>query len=88
MCLSTWGLHRLEREKARKILHRLKAGWLNWRSSASVLCDRCITIKFQGKFCKTAIKSTLLYGAECWAPKKQNVQKMVVTEMQMLKWIW
>ena len=29
----------------------------------------------------------MLYGAECWATKRQHVQKMSVTEMRMLRWI-
>jgi hypothetical protein len=29
----------------------------------------------------------MLYGAECWAIKRQHIQKMSVAEMQMLRWI-
>ena len=29
----------------------------------------------------------MLYGTECWAVKKQHVQKMSVVEMRMLRWM-
>ena len=29
----------------------------------------------------------MLYGAECWAANKQQVHKMSVAEMRMLRWM-
>jgi hypothetical protein len=29
-----------------------------------------------------------MYDAECWATKEQHIQKMSVTEMQILRWIY
>jgi hypothetical protein len=29
----------------------------------------------------------MMYGAECWATKGQQIQKMSVAEMRMLRWI-
>ena len=29
----------------------------------------------------------MLYGTECWATKKQHVDKMSVAEMRMLRWM-
>ena len=29
----------------------------------------------------------MLYGAECWATNKQQVHKMSVAEMRMLRWM-
>ena len=34
-----------------------------------------------------AIRSTMLYGTECWAVKKQYVSKMNVAEMRILRWM-
>jgi len=44
-------------------------------------------MKLKGKFYRTAIRPAMLYGSECWATKKQNVQKMGVAEMRMLRWM-
>ena len=69
------------------VIHRIKAGWIKWRSAIGVLCDRRIPVKLKGKFYRTAIRPAMLYGSECWATKKQNVQKMGVAEMRMLRWM-
>jgi len=45
--------------------HRIQAGWLKWRSATGVLCDRNIPLWLKGKFYRTDIRPTLLYGTEC-----------------------
>ena len=35
-----------------------------------------------------AIKSAMLYGAECWPTKIRRVQQLSVAEMRMLRWIY
>ena len=49
------------------------------------MCDRNILLNLRGKFYRTAIKPTLLYGTEYWANKKQHIQKMSVAKMRILK---
>ena len=44
-------------------------------------------LSLKGKFYKTAIRHFLLYGTECWANKKQHIQKISVTEVRMLRWM-
>lgn len=52
-----------------------------------MLCDRSIPLKLKGKFYRTAIRPVLFYNAECWASKKEHIQKFGVTEMWMLRWM-
>ena len=52
-----------------------------------MLCDRNIPAKLKGKFYRTAVRPAMLYGAKCWATKKQHVHKMGVAEMRMLRWM-
>ena len=40
-----------------------------------------------GKFYKTDMRSSMLYGTECWAIKMQYVLKMSIVGMIMLRWI-
>ncbi|KAM3015773.1 hypothetical protein FF2_028310 [Malus domestica] len=65
--------------------HRIQAGWMKWKSASGVLCDRRRPLKFKEKFYRTAIRSAMLYGTECWAVKHQHVHKMGVAEMRMLR---
>ncbi|KAL6507853.1 hypothetical protein OROGR_024048 [Orobanche gracilis] len=69
------------------VAHRIKAGWLKWKSATGVLCDPDMPHRLKGKFYRTAIRPALLYGIECWAVKQCHVQKMNVAEMRMLRWM-
>jgi hypothetical protein len=52
------------------VRHRIPAGWLKWRQAFGVLCDKRVSQKLKGKFYRTAIRPTILYGAECWPTKR------------------
>ncbi|KAL6554932.1 hypothetical protein OROGR_006190 [Orobanche gracilis] len=69
------------------VAHRIKSGWLKWKSAIGFLCDPGIPNTLKGKFYRTAIRPTLLYGTECWAVKQCHVHKMSVAEMRMLRWM-
>jgi acetone carboxylase gamma subunit len=69
------------------VSHRIRAGLLKWRQTSDILCDKKVPNKLKGKFYKTAIRPAMMYGTECLTTKGQHVQKMSVTEMQMLRWI-
>ncbi|KAL6544055.1 hypothetical protein OROGR_010552 [Orobanche gracilis] len=69
------------------VAHRIKAGWLKWKSATGVLCDSDMPHRLKGKFYRTTIRPALLYGTECWAVKQCHVQKMNVAEMRMLRWM-
>ncbi|KAH1199390.1 hypothetical protein GmHk_18G052760 [Glycine max] len=67
--------------------HRIQAGWMKWRKASGVLCDANVPIKLKGKFYRTAVRPTILYGTECWAVKSQHENKVGVAEMRMLRWM-
>ncbi|KAL6556647.1 hypothetical protein OROGR_005935 [Orobanche gracilis] len=69
------------------VAHRIKSGWLKWKSVTGFLCDPGIPNRLKGKFYRTAIRLALLYGTECWAVKQCHVHKMSVAEMRMLRWM-
>ncbi|KAK9118568.1 hypothetical protein Scep_016661 [Stephania cephalantha] len=69
------------------VTHRIQAGWRKWRSATGVICDRNVPTKLKGKFYRTAIRPAMLYGSECWAVKQQQLHKMNVAEMRMLRWM-
>jgi hypothetical protein len=47
------------------VSNRIKADWLKWRQASGVLCDPRVPLKLKAKFYRTAIRLTMLYGAEC-----------------------
>jgi hypothetical protein len=65
--------------------HRIKVGWLNGCQASGVLCDPRMPLKLKVKFYRTAIRSAMLYGAECWLTKRRHVQQLSVAEMHMLR---
>ena len=69
------------------VSHRIKAGWMKWRSASGFLCDRKIPLRLKGKFYRAAIRPAMLYGAECWPVQKQHEHKIGVAEMRMLRWM-
>ncbi len=69
------------------VAHRIKAGWLKWKSASGFLCDAGMPHRLKGKFYRTAVRPALLYGSECWAVKHCHIQKMNVAEMRMLRWM-
>jgi hypothetical protein len=69
------------------VSYRIKVGWLKWHQASGVLCDPRVPLKLKGKFYRTTIRPTILYGAECWPTKRRHVQQLSVAEMCMLRWI-
>ncbi|KAI8559998.1 hypothetical protein RHMOL_Rhmol04G0220700 [Rhododendron molle] len=74
-------------EIADDVTHRIQVGWLKWRSAMGVLCDKRVFTKLKGKFYGTVIRPAMLYGTESRPIKKQQVNKMSVAEMRMLRWV-
>ena len=50
-------------------------------------CDRGMNVKINGKVYRTVVRSALMYGAETWALKKAQENKLEVAEMRMLLWM-
>ncbi|XP_060182744.1 uncharacterized protein LOC132612646 [Lycium barbarum] len=69
------------------VTHRIGAGWMKWKLSSEVLCDKKVPPILKGKFYKVVVRPTMLYETECWPVKKAHAQKMKVAEMRMLRWM-
>ena len=71
----------------RDINNRVKLAWMKWERMTCVLCDKKVPIKLKDKVYKTVIRPTMAYGAECWAVRKKDENRLHVTEMRKLRWI-
>jgi hypothetical protein len=40
--------------------HRIRAGWVKWRQTSGVLCDKKVPNKLKDKFYRTVIRSAML----------------------------
>jgi hypothetical protein len=67
------------------VSHRIKADWLKWRQTSSVLCDPRVPIKVKVKFYRIVIRPAMLYGVQCLPTKRRHVQQLSVAEMCMLR---
>ncbi|KAF3638603.1 ATP-dependent 6-phosphofructokinase 4, chloroplastic [Capsicum annuum] len=61
--------------------------WLKCRLALRVLCDKKVSPKLKGKFYKVTVRSTMLYGVECWPVKNSHIQKLKVAERRMFRWM-
>jgi hypothetical protein len=52
------------------VSYRIRVGWVKWRQTSGVLCDKKIPNKLKDKFYMTTIRSAMMYGVECWATKE------------------
>ncbi|XP_057522523.1 uncharacterized protein LOC130802526 [Amaranthus tricolor] len=69
------------------VTHRIQAGWLKWRATTRVLCDRKFLNRLKSKFYRVAISLALLYGTKYWLVKKTFEHKIEVIEMRILSWM-
>ncbi|XP_070002436.1 uncharacterized protein [Nicotiana sylvestris] len=75
------------REIYEVVTHRIGAGWMKWRFTSGVLCDKNVPPRLKGKFYKAVVRLTMLYRVECWPAKNSYIQKMKVAEMRMQRWM-
>ena len=68
-----------------EVTSKIQAGWMKWRGSKGVLCDRKVPMKLKGKFYAAVVRPAMKCSSECWAIKKKQVQKLQVAEMRMLR---
>ena len=55
--------------------------------ASRVLCDKKIPFRLKGRVYRMVVRLTLLYGTECWPLKKNWVQRLMVAEMRMIRWM-
>ena len=64
----------------RDINNRVKLAWMKWKQLTGVLCDKKVPIKLKDEMYTMVIKPTMTYGAECWAVRKKDENRLHVAE--------
>ena len=67
-----------------EVKHGVQSGWKNWKRMSGELCIRKMNAKIKGKVYRTVVRPALMYGAETWALKQAQENKLEVAEMRML----
>jgi len=65
----------------------IKVGWKKWKFTSSVLRDKRVPLGLKGKVYRMLVRPAVLYGSECWHLKKTQVQRLMVAEMRMIRWM-
>ena len=54
-----------DRDIDEDVSHTIKAGWMKWRQTSGVLCEKKVPQKLKDKFYRMTIRLAMLYGTEC-----------------------
>ena len=66
---------------------RIKKAWINWKSVAQTLTQKELDKKVRGKIYTATIRSTMLYSAESWALRKEELDMLERTQSRMVRWM-
>ena len=69
---------------AQAIRSRVQAAWRSFRELSGMLCGKSTSLKHKGELYKACVRSVLVYGAECWALKAEDMRKLESTKRRML----
>ena len=69
------------------INQRINVGWQKWKHSMGVLCDKKMPVGLKGKVYRMVVRPAILYGSKCWPIKNTQVQRLMVAEMRMIRWM-
>ncbi|XP_019252905.1 PREDICTED: uncharacterized protein LOC109231721 [Nicotiana attenuata] len=51
-------------EIEQNVTHRVRAGWMKWRLTYGILCDRNVPPRLKDKFYKVVVRPIMLHGVE------------------------
>ena len=60
---------------------------MKWKQLTACYATKKGTHQTERQCYKTVIKPTMTYGAECWAVRKKDENRLHVAKMRMLRWI-
>ena len=65
----------------------IRSGWKKFRELLPLLTSRSFSLKVKGKLYSACVRCVMLYGSETWPLKEEDIQRIVRTDMQMIRWM-
>ena len=71
----------------RAITTRVRCAWGKFRELLPLLTSKSISLHRRGHLFSTCVRRVLLHGAECWATRKMDMDRIMRTDRSMMRWI-
>src|SRR3989442_4056212 len=66
---------------------RVRCAWEKFRDLRRLLTARGASLRVKGKIYRACVQRVLVYGSETWPMKVDDMQRLVRTENNMVRWI-
>ena len=53
-----------------------------------MLCDKRMSVGLKGRVYRMVVRPTVIYGSKCWPIKKTQVQRLMVAEIKIIRWMY
>ena len=67
------------------VIARLRVGWGKFKDLLSALCKKGVSLRMKGIVYKACVRSAVCYGAERWAMRSEDENRIETTEIRMLR---
>ena len=66
---------------------RIRSAWASWKRASPVLLQKKVSLKLKGWLYAVTVRSAMLYSAETWAVRLEELRALERTQMSMLRWM-
>ncbi|MBJ5695539.1 hypothetical protein JGG83_23085, partial [Salmonella enterica subsp. enterica serovar Derby] len=66
---------------------RVRSAWKKFKELAPILTSKGASLRLKGKIYQSCVRSCMMYGSETCVMKNEDVEKLVRTEMRMIRWM-
>ena len=66
---------------------RVRCSWKKFRELLPMLTSKGLSLKLIGKLYDSCVRSVMLYGGETWAIKEDDIRRLEITDLCMIRWM-
>ena len=83
---ATWEMCWIEKVGAdRAVRHSISVAWCKWRDTCSLLTNRTIPLRYQGRVYDACVRTTMIYRAASWALTQIEEQMLQSCDRRMMR---